>query len=231
MKERIVHFTSRNALNIEGVGSGQVDQFADKGLIHNPADLYYLKLDDLLSLERMGEKLASNILAAIEKSKDTTLARLIFGLGIRHVGEHVAQVLADNFSSIEDIRSASEEELGAVPEIGPVIAGSIKLFFAQPENIRVIEKLERAGVKPRTKKATSGGALEGKTLVFTGTLLSFTREEAEEKVRLLGGHAASSVSRSTDFVVAGESAGSKLDKARELGIKVLTEQEFIRMIS
>jgi DNA ligase (NAD+) len=179
----------------------------------------------------MGEKLASNILAAIEKSKDTTLARLIFGLGIRQVGEHVAQVLADNFSSIEDLRSASEEELGAVPVIGPVIAKSIKMFFAQPENIRVIEKLEQAGVSTRTKKAVSGGIIDGKTFVFTGTLQSFTREEAEEKVRLLGGHAASSVSRSTDFVVAGESAGSKLGKARELGIKVLTEQEFIRMIS
>ena len=230
VKERIIHFTSRNALNIEGVGPGQVEQFTDKGLIRDPADLYYLRLEDLLPLERMGEKLASNILAAIERSRQTTLARLIYGLGIRHVGEHVAQVLADHFGSLEKLQDASEEELGAVSEIGPVIAGSIAAFFSEPENRAVLEKLRRAGVIPSAAEKPVGTALAGKTFVFTGALLSSTREEAEEKVRLLGGRAASSVSRSTDFVVAGESAGSKLQKARELGITVLTEQEFIEMI-
>jgi len=231
VKERIVHFTSRNALNIEGVGPGQVDQLTDKGLIRDPADLYYLKLEDLLPLERMGEKLASNILGAIEKSRDTTLARLIYGLGIRHVGEHVAQVLADHFGSIERIQDASDEELSSVPEVGPVIARSIAKFFAQPENRAVLEKLRQAGVTPRTEKVAARAALAGKTFVFTGALESFSREEAEEKVCLLGGRAASSVSRSTDFVVAGESAGSKLQKARELGITVLTEEQFVEMIS
>lgn len=231
VKERIIHFTSRNALNIEGVGPGQVDQFVDKGLIRDPADLYSLELDDLLSLERMGDKLASNILAAIEKSKDTTLARLIYGLGIRHVGEHVAQVLADHFRSLDKLQAASEDELGEVPEIGPVIAKSIIMFFAQPENLAVLKKLEQAGVRPRVEEIHESEKFAGKTFVFTGTLQTFAREEAEEKIRLLGGRAASSVSKSTDFVVAGESAGSKLQMARDLGITILTEQEFIDMIS
>ena len=230
VKERIIHFTSRNALNIEGVGPGQVEQFTEKGLIRDPADLYYLKLEDLLLLERMGEKLASNIVAAIEKSKQTTLARLIYGLGIRHVGEHVAQVLADHFGSIERLQGASEEELSAVPEVGAVIASSIAAFFSEPENRAVLGKLRSAGVIPSAAEKPAGAVLAGKTFVFTGALQSFSREEAEEKVRLLGGRAASSVSGSTDFVVAGESAGSKLQKARELGITVLTEQEFIDMI-
>lgn len=231
VKERIIHFASRNALNIEGVGPGQVEQFVDKGLIHDPADLYSLTLEYLLSLERMGEKLASNILAAIEKSKDTTLVRLIYGLGIRHVGEHVAQVLADHFGSLEKLQEASGEELGDVPEIGPVIAKSIIMFFAQPENRTVLGKLKQAGVKPKVDEIHAGDAFAGKTFVFTGTLQSFAREEAEEKVRQLGGRAASSVSGNTDFVVAGENAGSKLQKAKDLGIIILSEQEFIEMIS
>lgn len=230
LKERIVHFASRGAMNIEGVGPAQVDQLVDKGLVRDPADLYLLKMDDLLLLERMGKKLASNILEAIEKSKNTTLPRLIYGLGIRHVGEHVAQVLADHFGSLEALENASYEELCGIPEIGPVIAKSIATFFAQPENRAVLEKLRKAGVIPKTVSRT-GATLAGKTFVFTGGLKTMTREEAEEKVRLLGGRAASSVSRNTDFVVAGEGAGSKLEKAKELGITILTEDEFIRMIS
>lgn len=230
IKERIVHFASRGALNIEGVGPAQVDQLTDKGLVRDPADLYYLTIEDLLTLDRMGEKSASNILAAIEKSKDTTLARLLYGLGIRHVGEHVAQVLADHFGSLDRIQSASEEELSEVPEIGPVIAKSIADFFALPQNREVIEKLRRAGVNPQVRRVQTGTAVSGKTFVFTGGLEAFTREEAEEKVRQLGGRAASSVSKNTDYVVAGPGAGSKLQKARELGIPVLTEEEFIKMI-
>ena len=229
LKERITHFASRNALNIEGVGPAQIDQFTEKGLIHDPADLYTLKLENLLPLDRMGERLATKILASIERSKDTTLPKLIFGLGIRHVGEHVSQVLADHFGSIEAIERASEEELSAVPEIGPVIAKSLVKFFSEPENRAVIEKLQAAGVRPKSQKA-AGTSLAGKTFVFTGTLQQSTREEAEEKVRSLGGRAASSVSKNTDFVVAGEKAGSKLDKARDLGVTVLTEQEFLDMI-
>ena len=231
-KERIIHFASRGALDIEGVGPGQVDQLTEKGLVRDPADLYYLKFEDLLLLDRMGEKLAANILTAIEKSKDTTLPRLIYGLGIRHVGEHVAEVLADRFGSLERIRDASEEELSEVTEIGPVIARSIAKFFQQPKNRAVLRKLRDAGVSPQEMAATEARAeLAGKTFVFTGALETFTREEAEEKVRSLGGRAASSVSRSTDFVVAGEAAGSKLQQARDLGITVLTEEEFLQMIS
>jgi DNA ligase (NAD+) len=231
VKERIVHFASRNALNIEGVGPAQVEQLVDKGLVHDPADLYFLKKEDLLQLDRMGDKLASNILSAIEKSKDTTLPRLIYGLGIRHVGEHVAQVLADNFKSLEALQNASEEDLSRIPEIGPVIARSIVKFFSEPDNVKVLEKLKKAGVIPRVEMPSAGDKFAGKTFVFTGTLRSFTREEAEEKVRQLGGRAASSVSRNTDFVVVGENPGSKLQKARELGVTVLTEDDFLKMIS
>ncbi|MDI6827496.1 MAG: NAD-dependent DNA ligase LigA [Armatimonadota bacterium] len=230
VKERIIHFASRGAMNIEGVGPAQVDQLVDKGLVRDPADLYSLTMDDLLILERMGKKLASNILRSIEKSKDTTLPRLIYGLGIRHVGEHVAQVLADHFGSIEALENASYEELCSIPEIGPVIAKSIATFFAQLENRAVLEKLRKAGVIPK-EGPRAGTLLAGKTFVFTGGLETMTREEAEEKVRLLGGRAASSVSRNTDFVVAGPGAGSKLEKAKELGIPILTEDEFLRMIS
>lgn len=229
VKERIVHFTSRNALKIEGVGPAQVDQLVERGLVRDPADLYSLKMEDLLTLERMGEKLASNTLSAIEGSKHPALSRLIYGLGIRHVGEHVAQVLADHFGSLEAIEKASEEELACVPEIGPVIAESIAGFFAEEHNRRILEKLRRAGVIPKAGKRAEGGLFEGKTFVFTGTLKSSTREEAEETVRRLGGRAASSVSKNTDFVVAGEEAGSKLQKARDLGITVLSEDEFLRM--
>ena len=231
LKERIVHFTSRNALDIEGVGPAQIESFVDCGLIHDPADLYTLKLDDLLPLERMGEKLAKKILRNIDKSRETTLSRLIFGLGIRHVGERVAQVLAEHFGSLSMVEAASKEELSQVPEIGPAIAESIVDFFLEPRNRKVLQKLCMAGVKPRVETVEAGATLSGKTFVFTGTLKSSTREEAEEKVRRLGGKAAGSVSRNTSFVVAGTEAGSKLRKAQELGVRVLSEEEFLEMIS
>lgn len=230
VRERIVHFTSRNALNIEGVGPAQVEQLVEKGLILDPADLYSLTVDDLLPLERMGQRLATKLIANIGKSKNTTLPRLIYGLGIRHVGEHVSQVLAEHFGSIEAIERASEGELNTVPEIGPVIAESISVFFDEPRNLAVLDKLRLAGIEPRLEKKV-GNTLAGKTFVFTGGLESSTREEAEEKVRQLGGSASSSVSRNTDFVVAGEKAGSKLQKARELGVTVLSEDEFLKMIA
>ena len=231
-RERIRHFASRGALDIEGVGPAQVDQLIGRGLVRDPADLYGLTIEQLLTLDRMGEKSASNILGAIEESKSPTLARLIYGLGIRHVGEHVSQVLADHFGSMEALANASEEELGGVAEVGPVIAASLAGFFGEQENREVLEKLRAAGVVPQVSaRAESRAGMSGKTFVFTGALQRFTREDAEEKVRLLGGRATSSVSRNTDFVVAGENAGSKLEKARALGITVLTEQEFEEMIS
>ena len=230
VRGRIIHFTSRNALNIEGVGPAQVDQLVERGLVHDPADLYLLTVDDLLTLERMGKKLAQKLYDAIQGSKEPPLDRLIYGLGIRHVGEHVAQVLAEHFGSTEAIMDAPESELTAVAEIGPVIAKSIASFFAEPQNREIVKKLREAGVRPGIQAVQVSTELEGKTFVFTGTLASSTREEAEETVRQHGGKAASSVSRSTDFVVAGESPGSKLQKARELGVKVLTEEEWKRMV-
>ena len=230
VRGRIIHFTSRNALNIEGVGPAQVDQLVERGLVHDPADLYSLTVDDLLTLERMGKKLAQKLYDAIQGSKEPPLDRLIYALGIRHVGEHVAQVLAEHFGSMEAIMDAPESELTAVAEIGPVIAKSISSFFAEPQNREVVKKLREAGVRPGIQAVQVSAELEGKTFVFTGMLASSTREQAEEIVRQHGGKAASSVSRSTDFVVAGESAGSKLQKARELGVRVITEEEFRRMI-
>jgi DNA ligase (NAD+) len=231
VKERIVHFASRNALDIEGVGPAQVDQLADRGLIHDPADLYFLTKEQLLGLDRMGDKLATKIIASIRKSKDTTLPKLVYGLGIRHAGEHVAQVLAEHFRSIDGIEHATEEELSAVPEIGPVIAESIVSFFHDPPNLHVIDKLRQAGIAPKLVGISIKAGIAGKTFVFTGTLQTMTREEAEEKVRLLGARASGSVSRNTAYVVAGEAAGSKLQKARDLGVPVLTEQEFLDMIA
>ena len=230
VRGRIIHFTSRNALNIEGVGPAQVDQLVERGLVHDPADLYSLTVDDLLTLERMGKKLAQKLYDAIQGSKEPPLDRLIYALGIRHVGEHVAQVLAEHFGSMEAIMDAPESELTAVAEIGPVIAKSIASFFAEPQNREIVKKLREAGVRPGIQAVQVSAELEGKTFVFTGMLASSTREQAEEIVRQHGGKAASSVSRSTDFVVAGESAGSKLQKARELGVRVITEEEFRRMI-
>lgn len=229
VKERIEHFASRGALNIEGIGPAQVDQLVETGLVHDPGDLYALTFDELVELERMGKKLAEKILANIQASKNTTLQRLIYGLGIRHVGEHVAQVLADHFGSLEGVENASAEELSQVPEIGSVIAQSIADFFAEPRNRAVLDKLRAAGVVPQAEVRKAGGLFEGKTFVFTGTLQRFKREEAEEMVRQRGGRAASSVSRNTDYVVAGAEAGSKLQKARDLGVTVLTEDEFVQM--
>jgi DNA ligase (NAD+) len=188
-------------------------------------------MEDILPMERMGEKLAAKILASIDKSRNTTLSRFIFGLGIRHVGEHVAQVLADHFGSIERLEAASKDELSGVPEVGPVIAESIVDFFLEQRNREVLQKLCVAGVTPRVEAVEAGTTLAGKTFVFTGTLTNSTREEAEEKVRRLGGKATGSVSRNTSFVVAGAEAGSKLRKAQDLGVPVLTEEEFLEMIS
>jgi len=233
LRERIKHFTSRLAMNIEGVGPALIDQLVERGLVRDPADLYFLTKEQLLGLERMGEKSAQNVLDAIERSKDTTLSRLVYALGIRHVGERTAQVLAEHFGSLERLASASAEELATVPDVGPVVAASIEKFFRQEETKTVLEKLKRAGIRvqeARPRVVEEEAVLAGKTFVFTGELKSMTRDEAEELVARLGGRATSSVSRNTDFVVAGEKPGSKLERARELGVTVLSEAEFLRMV-
>jgi len=232
VKERIRHFASRNAVDIEGLGAALVEQLVDTGLVADPGDLYFLKekKDQLVSLERMAEKSASNLLAAIEASKSRPLDRLIFALGIRHVGATVARALAERFRDLDALASATEDEIAATPGVGPTIARSVVTFFQQEFTRTLIQKLKAAGVNLKAEtEAPAQRPLEGKSFVFTGALATMTRGEAERLVAQLGGRPSSSVSKATSYVVAGENAGSKLDKARQLGVPVLTEQEFRRM--
>ena len=229
--QHMLHFFSRGALDAEGVGPAIITQCIQHGLVRDPADFFLLTKEQLLTLDRMGEKSAQNILDAIEGSKYPTLARLIYALGIRHVGDHVAEVLARRFGSLERLAGASEEELSGTPEIGPVIAQSVAVFFRQTQTRELLEKLRKAGVKPQEVEAApvTAGPFAGKTVVFTGAL-NLPRGEAEAIVTSQGGRAASSVSKSTSYVVAGESPGSKYEKARQLGVPILTEQEFLKMV-
>jgi len=228
--ERIRHFTSRNAMNIEGFGDKWVQRLFEEGIIHDPADLYYLKKEDLLPLERMGEKLAENLLNSVERSKQVPLSRFIYALGIRQVGERAAQLLAEYLGSLEALMHATEEQLLQIPEIGPATAREIVEFFRRAENRKVIQKMLDAGVAPISERQKRSDAFAGLTFVFTGALQRFTREEAESLVRELGGKASGSVSRQTSYVVVGESPGSKYQKALQLGVPVLTEEEFLKMV-
>jgi DNA ligase (NAD+) len=229
IKESIRHFASRRAMDIEGLGEKLVDQLVETGLVRKLSDIYRLKKEDLVNLERMGEKSAQNLLEQIERSKNAGLARLIFALGIRYVGEHLAEVLAEHFPSLEALSNATYEELIQIPEIGPRIAQSIVDFFRNEENRKLIQELKELGVKTEAEKPKEG-PLSGKTFVFTGTLSAFTREEARRLVESLGGRVASSVSRKVDYVVVGADPGEKLRKAQELGITILTEEEFRKLV-
>lgn len=230
VQAQIEHFVSRNAMDIEGLGEKQVEQLIAMGLVKDPADLYTLELDQLLPIERMGEKLATKIIANIDSSKTRPLARLIFGLGIRHIGEHGAEVLANHFGNLNKLRIATVEELSGIFEIGKTTAESTFAYFAESRNQNLLDRLESAGVRPAsTEIAPVSTAFAKKTFVFTGTLLQLKREEAEAMVKARGGRASGSVSKQTSYVVAGESAGSKLAKAQQLGVAVLTETEFIEM--
>jgi len=230
IKESIRHFASRNAMDIDGLGDKYIDQLLNLGLVRDVADLYSLKGEDFFRFDRMGEKLAANLLNAIDKSKSRPLNRFIYALGIRNVGEHTAKILASQFGTLDNLMQASFDELKAVFEIGPIVAQSIFDYFRSEENAELIRKLLASGVSPAGGVRRAGGPLAGKTFVFTGTLPTLGRKEAQEMVEQLGGRAAGSVSRKTDFVVAGEEAGSKLDKARELGITVLGEDDFLQML-
>jgi DNA ligase (NAD+) len=230
IRESIIHFASRGAMEIDGLGDRFIEQLLKLGLVKNVADLYYLTRDDFMRFERMGDKLAENLLGAVERSKEPELSRFIYALGIRHVGEHTARLLANAFGTIDNLEKAREAELLSIREIGPQVCQSILTFFHNLENLRVIERLLAAGVKPTAEEKKVGGRFTGKTFVFTGTFTRFTRDEAKRLVENEGGHAAGSVSKKTDFVVAGAEAGSKLEKARELGVKVLSEEEFREMI-
>ncbi|HZL37231.1 MAG TPA: NAD-dependent DNA ligase LigA [Tepidisphaeraceae bacterium] len=234
--ERLKWFCGRRQMDMENIGEKLVDQLVDKGLVKTFADLYRLTKEKLLELERMGEKSARNILAAVEGSRECGLDRLLGGLGIRHVGNRVAYILAGNFGSLDALADASQEQLGQVMEIGPVIAESVYDFFHNKAGQHVIAELKKVGIDPRMEVRKSDGAagatesapFAGQTIVVTGTLPTLGRTEAEELIVKLGGKAAGSVSKKTTFVVAGESAGSKLDKAKELGVAVIDEAEFLR---
>lgn len=234
VKERIEHFASREAMDIKGIGEALAARLVDEGLAKDYGDIYYLKdkKDRLLSLEGLGEKSVDKLLAAIESSKERPLERLIYALGVRHVGEETARLLAEWFGDIDKLAQAGREELMKVPTIGPKIADSITAFFLNSDNRRIIEKLMSAGVTTREKRATPKARLplEGKVFVFTGRLEKFSRDEAAEKVRLLGGVAKDDITLDTAYVVAGADPGSKVPRAREKGIKVIDEKEFLGLI-
>lgn len=231
-KEGILHFSARRAMNIDGLGTRIVDQLVDVGLIKTVADLYKLKVDELAKLERMGLKSAENLMDAINKSKKTTLPRFLFALGIREVGESTALVLANHFKTLEAIMAANEEELQAVPDIGPVVAAHIRVFFKQTDNLEVIDQLSTLGVHwPSLKRAVvSEEPLKDQTFVLTGTLSSLSRDEAKERLQALGAKTSESVSAKTNYVVAGDSPGSKLAKGQSLGVTVLDEDQFLALL-
>ena len=221
----ILHFASRHIMDIDGLGEALVNQLTERGMVKNVADLYKLTKDDLLKLERMGEKSAENVLSEIADSKTLPLERVIFGLGIRFVGERTAQFLAEHFGSLDAIMKASAEELEEVNEVGPRIAESIVEFFADEHNRKLVSDLRKAGLTFTGQKKEKGTKLAGKTFVLTGTLERHTRDEAKKMIEDAGGRVSGSVSKKTDYVVAGSDAGSKLDKARELGVSVIGEEE------
>jgi len=231
LAEGIIHFASRDAMDIEGLGSKYIEQLISLGLIRNLADLYHLTKDDFMQFERMGDKLAENLLNALNASKKQELARFVFALGIRHVGERTAKLLAERFGSIENLQQATLEELIALRDVGPTVATSIRAFFDNPANRRVLARLQAAGVGPTTTARQIGGRLTGSTFVFTGTLTRFSRDEARRLVEEHGATVTGSVSKKTSYLVAGSEAGSKLDKARSLGVPVLSEEELLAMLA
>ena len=224
LRETILHFASRGVMNIDGMGDALVTQLTERGVVKDVADIYKLTKADLLSLERMGDKSAENVLREIENSKKLPLERVIYGLGIRFVGERTAQFLAEHFGDMSSLAKAGEEELQQVEEVGPRIAKSIIEFFAEPKNRELVEELRSAGLTLKGKKKERGTKLAGKTFVLTGTLSTYTRDEAKKLIEDAGGKVAGSVSKKTDYVVAGADAGSKLEKAKELGVAVVDQK-------
>ena len=232
-KQALLHFASRRAMDIEGLGDKLVDQLVDAGLVRTPADVYKLGIAKLAELERMAEKSAANVIAAIEKSRDTTLARFIYGLGIRNVGEVTGKDLARHFGTLDALMDASLDQLQEAPDVGPIVAQSIASFFREAHNREVIEQLRAAGVSWKEgapPKKASAGPFTGKIVVLTGSLAAMSRDEAKDRIESLGGKVTGSVSKKTDYVVAGDEAGSKLDRARELGVAVLDEDEFLKLL-
>jgi DNA ligase (NAD+) len=231
LKQRLRFFVGRGQMDIENLGEALIDQLVDAGLVKNFADLYKLQKDDLLELERMADKSAQNVIDSIEASKTRPLWRLVAGLGIRHIGVQTAQNLAEHFGSLDALMNAPQAELDAIEQIGEKVAQSVYEFFHNDRNIAIIKELLAAGIKPELpQKAKAKGKLAGKTIVVTGTLQNFSRPQIEEAIRNAGGKTSSSVSKATDFVLAGEDPGSKLDKAHQLGVKVISEKQFTEML-
>ncbi|MBA7678592.1 DNA ligase [subsurface metagenome] len=232
VQQRLEHFVSRGAMDIRGIGESQSAMLLKEGLVEDVSALYSLKKEDLLKLERMAEKSVDNMLEAIDKSKDRPLERVIFALGIRHVGAEMAGILAEKFNDLDDLAKASREELMSVNAIGPKIADSIVTFFGQEENRRIIQRLKEAGVDPKGEKSGPEELpLAGMEFVVTGRLEAFSRQEAEARIKALGGIAKDNVTRNTTYLVIGEEpGGSKLARAQALGTKQLTEEEFLRLL-
>jgi DNA ligase (NAD+) len=231
-KESLLHFASRHAMDIDGLGDKIVDQLVDEGIVKDVADLYTLKLDDIVELERFAEKSAQNLLDEIAASKKRSLAQLIYALGIRMVGERTAQLLAAHFSSLDELAAAKEEQLFEVGEVGPKVAAAIAEFFSEPANRQIIKKLDKAGVRPTgEKRVVKSQKFAGKSFVFTGALANRSREEAGQLVMQHGGKVSSSVSKKTDYVVVGNDPGSKYDKAKDLGVPILTESDFEKLLA
>ena len=230
LSRNIAHFVSRDAMDIEGLGSAIVEGLIEKGLVRSPADIYYLTLEEISSLWKSGSKAAQKLLQAIEASKQQDVSRLIYALGIRQVGAKTGKVLAASFGSLDALMAATEEELTQVQDVGAVTAANIYGWFHQAQSVHMVERLRQAGVNFESKRVISDARFAGKTFVLTGALSKFTREEATERIEAFGGKAAGSVSKKTSFVVVGENAGSKERKARELGIPILTEDAFLQML-
>jgi len=231
LKETLLYFAGRRAMNIDGLGDKLVDQLVDKGLVRDVAELYSLTHEQLANLERMGEKSAANLVEEIEKSKKAELARLIFALGIRFVGERTGQFLAEHFGSLDKLAKATEEELYEVEEVGPRVAESIRQFFREKRNLAVLDKLRKAGLQFEQKKVRKAeGKLAGKQFVLTGTLPTYSRDETTRLIEEAGGRVVGSVSKKTDYVVVGADPGSKLDKAKSLGVKTIDEAELLKLL-
>jgi DNA ligase (NAD+) len=231
LRESLKHFVARRAMDIDGLGERTLEVLLEKGLIRSVADLYSLRREDLLDCPRQGEKSVDKLLKAIAGSKSRPLNRLLFALGIRHVGEHLAKVLADQFGSLEALAAADRDALLAIHEVGPQVADSVLDFFRKARNRAILDELEQSGVIPQSAVSRNTGPWSGRAFVFTGSLERLTRGQAQELVEKFGGRAAGSVSKKTDYVIAGTDAGSKLDKARQLNLTILSEEDFLRMVT